>query len=817
MLGFVLRDSTKVDAIDPRSVGMVPWVWPGCFGTSLTITMYRRDIEPALHARVFLPRSNPVARQILESREFIAVLFRDGAPRTVFQVQLPLGEGAFALSTHLDNLGRLTSENADEAAHFWETCEHWRKHLEPAQRMSISWIESYAKRLTLPSIALAQGDLESILDDEHVPLLLRSIFIDLSPEGAVRAALKLYTLAQSEGLPPLFDALKKLYEQSPMMAWYAGSLVELSLWTSVATNEGRRLPWWDNESQQLKYIELNAHSLYRKGILDDYWRRMLIYDSQHIDWGNVINGDDAPCDPGELMTIFEDLVRNKADVAIDVEAMLASLDRTTVALPGPLTLERIGAFVSHRAFWAGGDLAIRANTNSGEFFVFGTAKNFGVLINWYGFPLAGVEPPKEDRHNEQIEALRAAFVPPVHSLIIREPIGLLSIDDWQEAPLELELERCTKRPFPQTQWRNNGAIRPSDLYVYLKARFGEPNGMMSALRGDASDNLFHWQYNIRVNEEMLSILASSSGVIFRASTPNPVTRGQQWEILRRIKGDLAQRGRDLSRVRDALEPWVLLLNPYQRLVRLIETLCNRLDRLDLREPEPLTLDSSEEEREAYMGSVRRWAEAEREAADLSFFIETYTPIMVEAFVNFVLFALAKPELRADKTLYHGVLRQSLDLRIRSLHLHCRGFASGVDFADERYVAFGKLRDKRNQILHGNLDPKEMVIDRLYFDGTVPVFHSEGSVMHRLIRSATTLSGPLSAKQSIRDAEAFVGLVYAAMTHDVQREIADIASREEIGQREDTGRLGLLFSGAVELPFDLPDGTVIPARDTKDSE
>jgi hypothetical protein len=36
-------------------------------------------------------------------------------------------------------------------------------------------------------------------------------------------------------------------------------------------------------------------------------------------------------------------------------------------------------------------------------------------------------------------------------------------------------------------------IRPSDIYCYLGARFGEPNGIQNFLRSNDSDNLVHWE------------------------------------------------------------------------------------------------------------------------------------------------------------------------------------------------------------------------------------------------------------------------------------------------------------------------------------
>lgn len=39
-------------------------------------------------------------------------------------------------------------------------------------------------------------------------------------------------------------------------------------------------------------------------------------------------------------------------------------------------------------------------------------------------------------------------------------------------------------------------LSPLDMYCYLKARFGEPNGFQNVLRKDDSENLIHWDFNL---------------------------------------------------------------------------------------------------------------------------------------------------------------------------------------------------------------------------------------------------------------------------------------------------------------------------------
>lgn len=70
----------------------------------------------------------------------------------------------------------------------------------------------------------------------------------------------------------------------------------------------------------------------------------------------------------------------------------------------------------------------------------------------------------------------------------------------------IELMRRDPSPF-KSFWQNDGTIKPGDLYCYLRARFGPPNGLMMALIEDSSDNLFHWHYCVRVKGEWLEMLS----------------------------------------------------------------------------------------------------------------------------------------------------------------------------------------------------------------------------------------------------------------------------------------------------------------------
>lgn len=84
-------------------------------------------------------------------------------------------------------------------------------------------------------------------------------------------------------------------------------------------------------------------------------------------------------------------------------------------------------------------------------------------------------------------------------------------------PPPTNAELITDRPpGPVVIFEVENQLSPADLYCYLHARFGPPNGFQNFLRKDDSDNLIHWDWT----------LGHEGGVLQRTGNelPNPVHR-----------------------------------------------------------------------------------------------------------------------------------------------------------------------------------------------------------------------------------------------------------------------------------------------------
>lgn len=70
-----------------------------------------------------------------------------------------------------------------------------------------------------------------------------------------------------------------------------------------------------------------------------------------------------------------------------------------------------------------------------------------------------------------------------------------------------------------------------------------------------------------------------------------------------------------------------------------------------------------------------------------------------------------------------------------MHLYCDGFRKGIDPESIEYKGFKSIMDKRNDFLHGNINPKEMQFDELILDNKIPLFKSEKPFSNRMIEDS----------------------------------------------------------------------------------
>jgi hypothetical protein len=103
-------------------------------------------------------------------------------------------------------------------------------------------------------------------------------------------------------------------------------------------------------------------------------------------------------------------------------------------------------------------------------------------------------------------------------------------------------------------------LSPADLYCYLKARFGNPNGFQTFLRKDDSENWIHWDFDLKSLDEDVYMCGTSREIHFRLS--ESLTDEDWRDFILRIKADYKRVGKGKSAILKSFEKWVIFTNKF---------------------------------------------------------------------------------------------------------------------------------------------------------------------------------------------------------------------------------------------------------------
>ncbi|KAK48589.1 hypothetical protein BG58_30660 [Caballeronia jiangsuensis] len=361
----------------------------------------------------------------------------------------------------------------------------------------------------------------------------------------------------------------------------------------------------------------------------------------------------------------------------------------------------------------------------------------------------------------------------------------------------LEFFEEKSRPKRGGIWRFTNEIKPVDLYCYFGARFGRPNGLQNFFRSDDSDNLIHWEWVFEYEGGLISF----QGMNFRTELMwfgiSPFAQSEVSNFLAAIKRDFVNYGREMAQLRkDVLEKWVEFVNPYQRIKASVDGLLEDLAGLELPTelsslPDPFSLVDGNGET-ALTETLKKYARAR----GLCFGIRSMIPVMAEAFVNLVLFVLMRPELRSDKRMRDHIIRQPIDIRIKSLHMHCIGFPRAVDYASDVCRAYHTLVNERNDLLHGNVAIEKLRFNEVHFHGKVPVFIQYKGIWERSIGVDLHSVGYSGLHNEVKVVGDLIDYVLTCLDEPIAQQVKRVLEERDLGLNEANGRLGILFPGAL---------------------
>lgn len=335
-------------------------------------------------------------------------------------------------------------------------------------------------------------------------------------------------------------------------------------------------------------------------------------------------------------------------------------------------------------------------------------------------------------------------------------------------------------------------LRPVDLFCYLAARFGSPNGVQNFLRNDHSDNLVHWDWTLLYGDTLLAFW----GANFRTElwVIGDLTFGdaEKFDLIEQVRADFKHHGSKMASMRGKLERWSEFVNPYWRLTRAITRLQAELASLDLESKfasgynSPITAENES----------ALWAQLSgryNQAFGLCFGIRSMLPVWAEAFVNLVIFVQARKDIKDDPRLYDNLIRQPIDIRIKSLHINCLGFERPIDYTHSACKNFHTLVNERNDLLHGNISPEKQKFNEVFFLGRVPVFKEYRSLWERTIAVDSKAVGLDRLSDEVATVKAFTDYLLSCLKPKTREMMAAIAEKRDLAKNHEDGRLGVLFT------------------------
>jgi hypothetical protein len=291
-------------------------------------------------------------------------------------------------------------------------------------------------------------------------------------------------------------------------------------------------------------------------------------------------------------------------------------------------------------------------------------------------------------------------------------------------------------------------IKPVDAYAYLRARFGEPNGFQNFLRKDDSNNLIHWDFNLKADDADVYLSGTSRTIHVHLS--EKLTDEQWKDLILAFKADFRRIGREKSAMMRSFEKYFVFQNKFKS----VADECALLHEAIIDTPElEFTLPAGDLD-DAKVKKVEESLRAHGERANSLFGnclkLRLLMPIMAEAYLNMVIITFCNDAIRNDRTQYEMFVRAKIPERIDLLTQYCSGFVQKIDTKGTIYGDFMRVMNLRNFSLHGNVDPIREQIETVYFEGKRPLF-AEGGDHH--LRYFEHLEQIYKPQEVIRDYEA----------------------------------------------------------------
>ncbi|WP_312057756.1 hypothetical protein [Acinetobacter courvalinii] len=343
-------------------------------------------------------------------------------------------------------------------------------------------------------------------------------------------------------------------------------------------------------------------------------------------------------------------------------------------------------------------------------------------------------------------------------------------------------------------WEITNEIKPIDLYCYLTAKFGSPNGLLTLLKNNSSDNLIHWDWIFASDLGYISIQGHNFRTEIHVSENVSKSGLTLNDFISQIKSDFKNHGKEISKVKNNLEKWTEFINPFTRLQDTIRLLFGKLDELNLNPTDdkiasPLQhSDDPEKIKKLWKDRSDRYSFA----TGIVYGIRSMLPVMAESFINLLIFVLCKPDIKNNTRLFNSILRNQIDIRIQSLHLYCSGFTKSIDYNSDECKKFHTLINERNDLLHGNINIDKQGYSDVYFDKRTPIFIKYQDFWEKAIGVSLASVKYETIYDDMLVVENFIGYILERLDNKTRFLVEELMMNMRLGFNHENGKIGVLF-------------------------
>jgi hypothetical protein len=338
---------------------------------------------------------------------------------------------------------------------------------------------------------------------------------------------------------------------------------------------------------------------------------------------------------------------------------------------------------------------------------------------------------------------------------------------------------------------------------------------MTFLRDDSVDNAIQWDFILEDDTFLIEFLGLNYRLECRISAFAAFPEPNWLEFDRLLMDEITSSHREIEETIAKFEKWHLFINPYKRLEIVGHDLKERLCEFKNRQTEIPEYPRKQEELNRYHEQINEIHKKLLEMTTYATVLQNIAPVLAEAAVNLLINIAAREEIRKDSRLLEDCLRRNIDVRVKRLHIDCTGFERAIDQSKDEFKDFLRLMGRRNDALHGNVDPKQRIGDYIYYDlRTIPLVERQRSLTQTGLDHITAGASIDGALHDVEVAEHFVEFLFSHLDKTHKRHARALFDEKYIGFRPSTSGFGVILPRAfVDMYLVATDGTLIHAGAT----